>query len=289
MENLTVLVNRFEYFDDRFYKILIPESYELPETFPASYKDGDNIFLPSVTTYLGIISEHFLSRWRGDVGNERADYISWKARELGSEIHNLVEQRLRGKAVHYITKYDEKPAEALVTYSQEVAVQLYRYETLIKKIKPIIISAEQTVFNIEECYAGTTDQLWRFDEDFEYLQGRTKIEFVKGHYLVDIKTGRNVNETSYFAQLSAYANAENYKHFDIQGVIILHLNNSVKSGVEGVKMFVKDKSEIERYYKYFLSVKETFLFNNDIEPILYEIPSVFDEPISINPIRKLKH
>jgi len=36
-------------------------------------------------------------------------------------------------------------------------------------------------------------------------------------------------------------------------------------------------------------VKETFLFNNDIEPILYEIPSVFDEPISINPIRKLKH
>lgn len=283
MTELTA-VSKFEYFDDRFYKVLIPENFELPKNFPQSYKIDNYIYLPSVTTYLNIINEPFLSRWRGDVGNERADYISWKARELGSEIHNLVEQRLRGKAVHYITKYDEKPAEALVTYSQEVAVQLYRYETLIKKIKPIIISAEQTVFNIEECYAGTTDQLWRFDEDFEYLQGRTKIEFVKGHYLVDIKTGRNVNETSYFAQLSAYANAENYKHFDIQGVIILHLNNSVKSGVEGVKMFVKDKSEIERYYKYFLSVKETFLFNNDIEPILYEIPSVFAEPISINPI-----
>lgn len=287
-ETATKAVERVEYFDDRFYKIDVAEDYfqqfckNVPERLTEQVGELRYLYLPSVTTYLGLIIDPYLARWRGDVGNERADWISWKARDLGSEIHELIDARLRGFPVAFVKRgfnVADYPPTTRFTYTQDVAVQLARFEKLLEVLKPNILFSEMTVFNLAELYAGTADQMWSFNEPTSYKQGRSVIELESGRYVIDIKTGRNINDTSYFAQLSAYCNSDTFKHFDVKGAIILHLNANIKGGIEGAKIYVKTSEELKRYYQYFLNVKGAYLFDNEIEPKKYSIPTFFDKQL----------
>lgn len=279
---------RVEYFDDRFYRIDVAEDYfqqfckNVPERLTEQVGELRYLYLPSVTTYLGLIIDPYLARWRGDVGNERADWISWKARDLGSEIHELIDARLKGSPVAFISRGGntaDYPNGTRFTHSQEVAIQLARFERLLELMQPSILFSEMTVFNLSELYAGTADQMWSFNEPLTYKQGRSVIELEAGRYVVDIKTGRNINDTSYFAQLSAYCNSDTFKHFGVKGAIILHLNANIKGGIEGCKIYVKTSEELKRYYQYFLNVKGAYLFDNEITPKRYEIPTFFNKQL----------
>lgn len=288
-------IERFEYFDDRFYKLGFPKEFEFPEKFPKNFitetESNKYGYFVSSTTILGIIIEKFLLHWRGDVGNKNADYISWKALELGSEIHDIITKRQNGYDVIYNPRnYPRFTAEEIMQYRnevnpnlaiverQDVLVQLARYEKVIEKIRPIIRASEHTVVSIENFYAGTLDELWYIEEDTEFLSGKTVIELPKGHYIVDRKTGNNINERQYFAQLSSYLFSDNYKLYDdMQGAIIMHTNANIKSGIEGVKIYFKKTEELKAYYDYFLNVRSAFLFDNkDIKPINYEFPIVYN-------------
>lgn len=289
---------RVEYFDDRYYKLQLPDKFN-SEKF--KYQNllqitdtGKYIFLPSVTTYLSRIQDSHLIHWRGEVGNEYADYRMRQGADLGSAIHRAIEYRLKSYDVIFQNaKYESVPEQSISQYSkeinskiyiidsQDVAVQLARFEKVLELLNnPEIISSEQTVYSLKHLYAGTLDIVIDVKKDVEFTQGRTKTEIKKGKYIVDIKTGKGINETKFFAQLSAYMNAVNVKN--IKGALILHLNANIKTGIEGFKPYLKSKSELKEYFKYFLREKDNFLFDiKDFKVTNYDIPVFFNSKLNI--------
>ena len=283
---------RIEYFDDRFYKLSFP-----PESVPALSKyfsqfpnliNLTDVYLPSVTTYLGFNIDPFLPKWRGEVGNVYADYISAKALNLGSEIHRIIDSLLNGASAVYNNPKNphfgsaqieqlrnETEGNLIIVESQEVALQLKRFENVCEVFQPHIIQSETIVYSLKRLYAGTLDQIWKLRATKLEL-GRNKYDIPAGNYIVDIKTGKNINENQYYAQLAAYANADSLAGLKIKGAIILHLNAGTRTGIEGVKLFVKSKKELKPYFDYFLRTQKNYLFANNPQPTLYELPVFFN-------------
>ena len=288
---------RVEYFDDRYYKKEMPENYKLPEKFkyPNLYSDseaGKFLYLPSVTTYLNYVNEPGLNQWRGEVGNEYANYKMNKAANLGSDIHNAINYRCNGYDVIFSNPKHETFSEASIKqYAQEVnskifiidnqdiAVQLARFERIIQSLGAEILDSEKTVYSLKYLYAGTLDLTIELKNDVEYRSGREVLNLKKGIYIVDFKTGKNINEVKFFAQLGAYANALGIRK-KFQGALIFHLNANIKSGIEGTKIYYKNKKELQGYFRYFRHIQEAFLFQlKDFKIVNYEIPIIFNSQL----------
>lgn len=287
---------RVEFFDERFYKIQLPENYN---TEKFKYQNllnitetGIYIYLPSVTTYLSSIQDNQLIRWRGEVGNELADRKMNSGAELGSAIHRAIQMRCNGYDVIYsnpkhiteteqnISQYaKEVNPKIYIIESQEVAVQLARFEKVMEILEyPEIIEVEKTVYSVKELYAGTLDMVISLKNNITFTQGRNEYSLKKGKYIIDIKTGKYINEIKYFSQLAAYGKAYggNYK-----GALILHLNANIKSGIEGFKPYYKTKNELKEYYNYFKRVRDNYLFELDNFKVTnYEIPIYFNHKLN---------
>lgn len=285
---------KVEYFDDRFYKIELPANFNLEKfKYPNLLSEDQlSIYLPSVTTYLSSIQDPFLIRWRGDVGNLLADHKMNEGAALGSSIHLAISKRTEGYDVIYndvkspclsdaiIKQYaDEVNPRIHIVNSQKVAIQLARFEKVMELFEPEILHSEHTVYNIKNLYAGTLDQVWKLKKDVTFKQGNTVVEYKKGKYIIDFKTGKSINEKSYFAQMAAYMNTDNMSYF--KGAIIIHLNSDLKSGIQGFKSYFKTKQQLTEYYKYFLRVRDNYLYDNKLKPVDYEIPVFFNNSLNI--------
>lgn len=270
-----------EYFDDRFYKISKPE--QLPENFNPNFINGDFIYLPSSTTIIGNSQpNHWLARWRGEVGNERADQISQEALMKGSIIHNAIYEMLMNNAeiIYRNPRFDNTEIDEyiaglktkyIIVTEQEYQVQLARFVEFVELTNPQIEQCELKVINLEIGYAGTLDLVMNYPESFENKQ--FKIE--AGRYIADVKTGKAIDETSYFSQMSSYMNAynESYPKLSAESMMILWLNSNTRTGIRGFKAVTTN--DFDKYFNHFLNLKRTFDFNNsDIKPKLYEIPQI---------------
>lgn len=285
---------RVEWFDDRFYKIFIPLNInpDLIKNIPDNFKEwtGEEIeiFLPSVTTINNATeSKPYLGKWRGEVGNKRADEIITEALDRGSNIHNAIDAYVNGTDIIFqnpktmnitddeIKQYKKKRKRpVLIIKKQDEMIQLARFQNLIQYIKPKILSSEETIFSLEECYAGTLDQTWYVEGGiYEINSNRTKQELRSGIYIVDFKTGKGYDEQSTYIQLAAYLQAHNLKD-KIVGALGIHLNADTKSGIEGVKIHIRYKEDLINYYEQFLLYKKIFFFNNPIFPKKYEFPQI---------------
>jgi len=292
---------RIEYFDERYYKIAFPITekdnqkgvLKLTENYPEKLRritfSEVILFIPSVTTILGFYIDPFVPKWRGDVGNVYADYIANIAMELGSRIHYIINLVINGyHCIYNNPKNPQLNAESIQQYktevhdkliiieSQEVALQIARFERICDAFNPEILASEQSVFNLKEMYAGTLDQIWKI-ADINLELGRNKYNYPAGTYVVDIKTGKNIDEWQYFAQLAAYAETQE----DITGAIILHLNANIRTGIEGVKLYMKTKDELKCYYDYFLRTRDNYLSKNNPQPVNYEIPVLFNKSYNL--------
>jgi len=285
---------KVEWFDDRFYKLFLPLNIDpsfiknIPDNF--RYYNGESleVFLPSVSTIKSNSEPRpYLERWRGDVGNDRADQISQQALDKGSNIHNAIDLVVNGTDIIYqnlktknfsdkeIKAYQKKRRRpVLVIHKQEEMIQIARYQRLVNILQPKILFSEQPVHCLEECYAGTLDQVWELPAGkYQINSDRKHIEFRSGLYIVDFKTGRGYDEASTFIQLSAYLNAHHLKE-KITGAIGIHLNSDTKSGVEGVKVYMRYKEDLENYFEQFLVYKKVFFFSNPVFPKQYEFPNI---------------
>ena len=63
----------------------------------ARHYEIDGKLYPSVTTILSIIRKPYLERWRGEIGNEDADFIMEEAGGLGSEVHRIADNIAQGR------------------------------------------------------------------------------------------------------------------------------------------------------------------------------------------------
>lgn len=286
---------RIEYFDDRFYSIELPENFNI-EKF--KYKnlvnlDKQLIYLPSVTTYLNSFQDPQLIRWRGEVGNETADFKMKQGAELGSKIHDCINKRCLGYDVIYQNPKHETVSDAIIQQykqeinnklfiidSQDVAIQLARFEKVMDLLGgPEIIETEKIIHSIKDLYAGTLDLIIDIKKDISFTQGRTETNLKKGKYIIDIKTGKHIDEFKYFYQLAAYSKA--CKVRNIKGALILHLNANIKTGIEGFKPYFKSSQELKQYYKQFINFRNIYLFElSNFKVTNYDIPIYFNNKLN---------
>jgi len=283
---------KVEYFDDRFYKATLPigidESYY--KNFPDSYKDiffdRIEVYMPSFSTiYSNTKHQSWYPQWRGNVGNLQADILSGIAKQKGSNIHKALELAFRGHVIAFLNPKIEDLSEkrlveikaqyqkpVYILHSQEEMIQVARWKKLIDTIKPEIISSEQQVHNFFHCYAGTLDQLWHLEAGTYLINGSTvKTKLETGLYVIDYKTGNTMDDEHVLEQLAAYIEAHPEKD-KIVGGIGIHLNARSKNGIDGVKLTVKSREELQPYWEKFLNLKKVFFDDLEIQPKKYEIP-----------------
>jgi hypothetical protein len=280
-------VKRIDYFDTRYYKIL----YEVTEKVGKKLsKKLMEQFFPSVTEILGAYPKDFLARWRGDVGNERADQIVADSQRLGSFIHNAAEVLAKkgaliynpyGKEIYSDKQISElkkkyKDNVAIVRFQQEF-VQLYRIWQWFNEVKPTEIETEQTVYSIKHKYAGTLDLLMYIDEGEYKIAGSKPIYLQSGFYVGDYKTGKYSSET-HLMQSAAYIQAikESLPDLNIIGSLIIQPNNEkITTGIEGLKTTFSPMSEQRKMFEHFLSVYAVYKIKKPIpDPKAFTMPSI---------------
>ena len=205
------------------------EVIEYDERF---YQLGDKYF-PSVTYVLGLAypSGGGLTRWIGDVGNKRAEEIRDEAGEDGSYVHDAIDRMIKGEQIkgEDIDKLFKKSDRIL-----KIKRCLKAFLDFYKEYKPIILSTEFTVVNINEKYAGTVD---------------LKCIINDKEYIIDYKTSKSIS-VEHKVQLAAYNQADNENKANIA---ILHLGNTTIKGYSFLE--VKEK---EQYYNQFNITNKLF-------------------------------
>lgn len=299
INKLTVYVNRVEYFDDRFYKCILPKNTPkdllkaVPDNYVFESADSLDVYLPSVTTIIGnTIPKPFLESWRGDVGNNRADEIINKALHQGRVIHEAIDHYAHGGAVIFKTPEitdkmikEFKKATGMQVYiviEQAHMVQLARYQRIVDLLQPKIVSSEQTLLSLDYCCAGTRDQLWEFTETKNVQISRDNwVSIVPGLYTVDFKTGKSFSDEDYYTQVATYSKIDDFAD-KIQGSLILHLNANIKTGIQGSKVYQMSKGMNEQYFAHFQKLNEIFAFaKKDITPAVYEFPSIIYKELEV--------
>ena len=153
------------------------EGREEPRYYPVAGR-----LLPSVTTVKGIIRHPYLSKWRGDVGNDRANQVTNDAALYGTAIHDFT-------AIMDITGGG---LEIIGTPEDSMHTQLANYVVWRDRHVQEIVEVEKVVYSLGYGYAGRLDRVWVLVGDELPSVG-------------DIKTGtlRNIDR----AQTAAYAHA----------------------------------------------------------------------------------
>lgn len=241
-------IKRVEWFDDRFYKYIDLQ--------------GNTKYFPSVTTVLSIIRKNFLENWRGQIGNEQANQILNEAKKRGSLIHQLCADLSSGSEI----KFDKEK------HKQDEWLQLVRWSNWLQEVNPEILEIEKTIVHLVYGYAGTLDLVIRINKPTIINNGSEKIEIPVGVFVLDIKTGSNIDD-NYSMQLISYAKAHEheYPELKITGTILVHLNAKNKNGVKTI--VTTDEVTLANDFENFLNC--LVLFNRKalkIEPKIIEMP-----------------
>lgn len=285
-------IKRVEYWDSRYYQVTYNDK-----------KEGEvKKYFPSVTEILGGgYPKDFIAKWRGDVGNERADQIVREAFALGSFVHFGAEIIGQGGAVIYnplvnpiytddeIKQFIEKYKRICICRTQREFVQLHRIWQFFDALKPTYIETEQTVFSIKHEYAGTLDLVLEVPEGEYAIAGSKPLYLEKGLYLCDYKTGKGTDYSNHM-QMAAYVKAviegvptaaKNFK-----GGLLLHTNAElVKNGIEGFKATHLNMEEIEDAFQDFLHVYKVYQIKKPTpDPKRFSMPSI----LSYAPVKEEK-
>lgn len=290
-----VRLDSFEYFDDRYYELILAKN--LPEQFykdvPAAYrgiteKGEIEIFLPSVTTIQNIKRNKALEYRRGEIGNDQFYLNMVRGQDTGSSIHTACANLSKGGAVIYqnlktrnvtnleIKKYQKESGRKVhVINSQEQMLQIDRFAKLLNLLNPTIMAVEHKTFNLDHCYAGTIDYLIHIKEEKKFfITSKTTPDIVPaGYWVMDLKTGKFFDEDSVNEQMSAYIEAHPDKD-NIQGAIGIHTNSYNKTGIEGIKLVINTRSQLQFYFNKFLVKKQLFILENREYPKRLKIPTI---------------
>ena len=271
-------MKQISFYDDRFYKYQ-PD----PEV--------EAIYLPSVTTKLGIVAKPFLAKWRGDIGNREADLRMYEAQNRGKRIHHAWEVLCQGGVVIYnpwecpnysdedMAKMEEralkKGMDLFVLQSQNEMLDVWKLKQWNDIVKPEHLEAEVKLFSLIYNEAGTADNVMFINGGKYSVNGRTPIELVEGNYVVDLKTG-NAMDDNYDLQVASYAEmCEEMGLYDIQGGLIIHTGSKTKTGIAGLATKVITKDELVENFKAFRKVADVWEWKNKgIQPKLFDFPAI---------------
>ena len=96
-------------------------------------------------------------------------------------------------------------------------------------------------------------------------------EFEDGHYVFDLKTGKE-DENNYPEQIASYAEA--CSEYDIKGGVLIYSNSTKKKGIEGLKMDIYSKEELKYHFKGFLHQQAVWVKKAPKQPKVFDLPSL---------------
>lgn len=201
------------------------------------YEVDGNLY-PSVTTVLSIIRKPYLERWRGEIGNDNADFIMEEAGELGSEVHDIAEAINRGEPW------------AAATYETHLMAEAYE-KWFTANVKEVVY-VEHAIVNTVYGYAGRLDLCAVIRGD-------------RLPSLLDIKTGGLYPDA--FLQLAAYQKALPIK---TKRRLIIHIDKKAPG-----KLAVKEaERDLETDYRMFLYCLELYRYFNRSKPKANQIVKI---------------
>ena len=180
----------------RIYQPMITNIYNYPELIRKDkdigrfYIDSNENLVPSVTTVLSRTSKksNSIKEWRNRVGEEEADRITKQSTDIGSMVHEALENYLYGKDWENFTDDNDGMMAKKIT----------------QKFIEVGLNSISEVWGLEVglildgLYAGTADCIGK-------INGISTI--------IDFKTARRIKKREwiedYFLQCCAYANAHN--------------------------------------------------------------------------------
>ncbi len=170
--------------DERWYGRLIPEKDRIL---------GKYDWIPAVTWITSYYPKGIAyMKWLANHGWDEALAIANEAGDRGSKVHLAIGAYLSGRKVNMTDKFLNHTTE------QDEELTVEEYECLLsfvrwfEEVNPEPIVSEMTVFNDDECYAGTLDFICRIDGKI---------------WIVDFKTGQYI-WPSHRLQVSAYSHAD---------------------------------------------------------------------------------
>lgn len=269
---MTIEIKKIDYFDEHWYRL---------ET------ENGIIFIPSVTTKLGITNKPFLARWRGDIGNREADMRLFEAQMRGSRIHECFEILCNGGTIVYNpSRYPTYTTEEIAALRQSHAIlgiSTYQDEYLdilkltefMKIVKPEILACEMTVYSLENNDAGTLDGLYRIKGGKYLVNGSKPLDIQEGVYVVDLKTGSMVDKNAY-RQTAAYAACVKEMGIaDPIGTIILHTQSKNRGGIEGLGVHLRNIEQMNADYLSYRIVSSLWDDENkESAPRNFQFPSM---------------
>jgi genome maintenance exonuclease 1 len=210
------------------------QSLELPDLeaqdrdFGRVYKIGNNLFYPSITTILSLLSKEAIDEWKMRIGKEEAEKISKTATVKGTAVHELCE------------KYLNNDLTNLSGYS-------YIQKDSFLRIKPVldyhidnIFLQETPLVSHKFKVAGRVDLIADFD-------GKLSI--------IDFKTAAKAKQkdwiTAYFIQACFYALAM----YEMYGILIEQIVIIITVEHDEPQIFVEHP---KKYFNKFLEVRKQF-------------------------------
>lgn len=154
-------------------KVDIPTLRRKNENGKRVYYDNDDNRYESVTNVVGYVDQKGLQEWRDNVGEDVANYVSRKAMNIGTKMHNMVENYL----------YNKKNSEKNIFAKAH-------FENIKPLLQPItnIRGLEKRVCSKELGLAGTADCIAYYGNekaiiDFKTSSKQKKEEWIQKYFL----------------------------------------------------------------------------------------------------------
>lgn len=154
-------------------KVDMPTLRRKNENGKRVYYDNDDNRYESVTNVVGYVDQKGLQEWRDNVGEDVANYVSRKAMNIGTKMHNMVENYL----------YNKKNSEKNIFAKAH-------FENIKPLLQPItnIRGLEKRVCSKELGLAGTADCIAYYGNekaiiDFKTSSKQKKEEWIQKYFL----------------------------------------------------------------------------------------------------------
>lgn len=207
-------------------------------TIHTIYKTLDGKRVPSVTTYLGVLSKPAIIQWAWECGVAGLDYrkVRDQAGDTGTLVHCLIMCQLK-KIEPDLTDYS--PNEIATTYS---SMSKFNQWVNNKAIEPILL--EEPLVSEKFLFGGTPDFYGRIDDQLTVL---------------DFKTGKEIYQDN-FCQLAAYKKLLEEHGYEVLSARIIRVGKSASEGFEE-----RAAGNLDKHWELFLACQRIYELQKTIK------------------------
>ncbi len=216
---------------NKTWDIVVPADFECTSN---EYRiNGKNY--ARVTQTLSSISKPGLVAWFLKVGHARANKIKETRQNLGTRVHKLFEDILKGKKVD------------TSTCNTEIKDDVWLFNIFKDECKLQPEALEQHLWSNNYGYAGTADYIGYYTPDAKYIvRGHSRFKG-KSYVLLDWKTSTSIHD-EYWLQLAAYLQAfEELTGIRLDGAAVVQFRNGQ------VKIKERTYDELQALFKVYIS------------------------------------